>query len=126
MSVRVVTLLYFYLVSIIAIILLIIGIYNAVTFVVNSTQYDQYPLNYGGIERCDYQQPQKAPGAMETTASMSAQDAKDQYQRCLDGLELERKTHRVNDMKNAFAFTIIGLILFLIHFPIALRKSNER
>jgi hypothetical protein len=127
MSVRVVSLIYFYLVSIIAIILLIIGLYNSVSYIINATQFEKYPLRYGGVERCEI--PDMAPERPilnpESGASTSAEEIKTRRERCLATLEEERNQRRVEDMKNAVAFSLIGLVLFGIHFPIALRKSNE-
>ena len=38
--------LYFYVISAGSIVLMVIGIFSIVNFVINSTQYDKYPLKY--------------------------------------------------------------------------------
>ena len=126
MSARLVSIIYFYLVSILGLVLLIVGIYNGVSYIVNTTQYDEYPLRYGGIERCDYfsAAPEKPIPADTSMASVSAEDRQRQEENCKKNLAYERKQHKVDDLKNALTFTLIGTILLGIHFPIALRRSN--
>lgn len=132
---RLISLIYFYLVSIIGIILLIIGLYNGVSFVVNSTVYDKYPLPYVGNEDCSYLAQdfsgtvKRAPLAMppdETTATVSAEEQQEQKAACERRVEAERKQHQVNDLKNGIYFTLIGIILLALHFPVALRRSAEK
>ncbi len=116
---------YFYVISAISLIFIIIGVYNAVTFMVNVSQFEKYPLNFGGEDRCSYitmPQPVVDP---KSQASISKEEQKKQNEMCLSQLELERKQHKVNDIKNAITFTLLGVILFSIHFPIALKRSKN-
>jgi hypothetical protein len=128
---KLISLIYFYLVSIIGIILLIIGLYNAVSFAVNSTLYDKYPLRYAGNEDCSYitrdftSQPKPLP-ADPSMASPSADQVEEQKAACERRVEAERKQHQVDDIKNGIYFTLIGIILLALHFPVALKKSAEK
>ena len=126
---KLISLIYFYLVSIIAIILLIVGLYNVVSFGINSAMYDQYPLRYSGGEDCSYlvqTEPSKAMPATDTLASISAVDQQRQKDACEKRVAAERKQHQVDDIKNGIYFTIIGIILLALHFPIALRRSADK
>lgn len=125
---RLISLIYFYLISVIGLILLIIGLYNSISYVVNITQYDIYPLRYAGSENCDYLTqtvPVKTlPSEKET--SPSSQEAERQKKDCVKRVGTERKQTKVNDLKNSLYFTFVGALLLGIHLPIALRKSSEK
>lgn len=128
---RLISLIYFYLVSIIGIILLIIGLYNAVSFGVNSIVYDKYPLRYAGGEDCSYLVQSTAPARPvtitdPTTASPSAEEQADQKAACERRVEAERKQHQVDNIKDGIFFTLVGIILIGLHFPVALRRSTEK
>lgn len=128
---RLISLIYFYLVSVIGIILLIIGLYNAVSFGVNSIVYDKYPLRYAGNEDCSYLTQSTVPAKPitppdGTTASVSASEQEQQKAACERRVEAERKQHQVDDIKNGIYFTLIGIILLALHFPVALRRSAEK
>ena len=61
-------------------------------------------------------------------ATRSAQDILDikrQRQLCLNQQEEDRKQHKIDDLKNSITFTLVGLILFAIHFPLARKQSNS-
>lgn len=125
---KLISLIYFYLVSIIAIILLIVGLYNLVSFGINSVFYDKYPLQYGN-EDCSYlaqTEPVKSAVGTDTLASISAEQAAIQKKACEDRIESERKRNQVNDVKDGIFFTLIGIILLALHFPVALRRSAEK
>ena len=130
MNGKVISLIYFYLVSIIGIILLIMGTYNAVTFAVNSTQFDKYPLQWGGGEdRCTYaMMPQTVPdkNGIPQTVETDKKAMEEQRKTCLASLEIERKQHKVDDIKNAITFTLIGGLLFGSHFTLGLRRSKDK
>lgn len=120
---------YFYLISAVAIGLMVTGVFNGVSFVLNSTQYDEYPLRYGPARDCEmfgYPYPAKIvlPGDLRESTP-SADEIKKQKELCQEQLELERKQHRVDDIKNAITFTSIGIVLFLIHFPQAKKYSKD-
>ena len=122
MNSRVISVIYFYIVSLIAIILLIVGIHTAISYTVNITQFAQYPLPYGGEDRCNAYMVPQAPSPGKTAPAISSDQAK---QQCLASLALERKQQRVSDLDNAVTFTLLGLLLFASHFPIALRRSRD-
>lgn len=131
MNGRVISVIYFYLVSIIGIILLIIGTHNAVTFAVNSTQFEKYPLQWGGGEdRCSYPmmmpENKSAPSNIPQPTDQDKKSIEEQKKSCLASLESERKLHKVNNLKDAITFTLFGVILFGSHFPLALRRSKEK
>jgi hypothetical protein len=137
MSARMIGLIYLYVVSGASLALLVVGIFNAVNLLVNLTQFDKYPLRYGGMEQCEDHlvkapfmmergmstAPAIAPGPKESTPS--AEEMKEWKDRCIRNSENERVQHKVEDMKNAITPTLVGLILFLIHFPMARRQSKS-
>lgn len=134
MSARLISIIYFYLISIIGLVLIVVGTYNTVTFVINSTQYEKYPLQWGGLEQCDFYppipvpMPKVAPDPRFVEQTMYQPDdvaLQRQKEDCSKRTEMERKQHKIDDMKNALTFTIIGLVLFGLHFPIALKRSNK-
>ncbi len=130
---RLIGLIYFYLVSVIALILLVIGIHSSVTFVLNITQYDQYPPRYIG-EDCGsiYSPFYKGPyGAVEVfpgsnPATPSADEKAELKKQCETRVDFERKQHKLEDIRNAIVFTLVGAVLFLIHFPQARKLSQEK
>lgn len=118
---------YFYLVSAVSLGLIVVGIFNAANFVINSAFYDSYPLRYGPSTGCDsYPAPYKviSPYA-ETKATPSAQEVEKQKRDCEKFQEIDRREHRINDIKNTLTFTLVGIILFLIHFPQAKKYSKD-
>lgn len=127
MNGRVISLIYFYLVSIIGIVLLIVGTYNTVTFVVNTTQFDKYPLQYGGEDRCAYTTlPQTVPDKSATEPSVDKKALEEQRKTCLQTLEMERKQHKVNNLKDAITFSLIGIALIGSHLTLGLRRSKDK
>lgn len=125
---------YFYVLSAAAIALIVIGIFNIVNFIINSTQFEKYPLRYGGVSNCEYavdgsypRGPVPAvkmmpPGGESTPSAEEIQRAKEQ---CLKNEEADRKQHKVDDLKNSITFTLVGIVLFLIHFPQARKQSKS-
>ena len=126
MSGKTIATMYFYIISAASLALIVIGIFNGVNFVINSTQYDKYPLRYGPGGDCEggvgYPVPMKSPIAIESTHS--AKDLEKQKQLCLKQQDLDRKQHKVTDIKNTLTFTLIGAVLFSIHFPLARKQSH--
>ncbi len=129
MSGRQISLIYFYLVSAGALALIVIGVFNSVNFLINATQYKDYPLRYQ--QDCDsiYPIPVKIapPPLVESypmPATQSAEEAEKQKQLCQKNLEKQRKQQMIDDLKNSITFTLVGATLFLIHFPIARRQSK--
>ncbi|OGE15140.1 hypothetical protein A3F00_01710 [Candidatus Daviesbacteria bacterium RIFCSPHIGHO2_12_FULL_37_11] len=134
MSGKTIATIYFYIISVGSIILMVIGIFNAANFIVNSTQFEQYPLRWGGITSCDYGADGLVPvargpmsvkvlppdGIESTPSAQEIQRAKEQ---CLKNEAADRKQHQVDDIKNAITFSLVGIILFLIHFPQARKRS---
>jgi hypothetical protein len=127
---------YFYIVSAASLALIVIGIFNGVNFFINSTQFDKYPLRYYGpavdCETSFGPYPAKvapAPfgvtGDMNMLATPSAEELRKQKENCEKQQEYDRKQHRVDDIRNTLTFTLVGIVLFLIHFPQA-RKHSER
>jgi hypothetical protein len=133
MSGKLIATIYFYLISAGALVLIVVGIFNAVNFVINSTQYEKYPLRYSGISNCEYavdgqyigDRPIKAMAPMENSQSTpSAEEIQRAREQCLKNEDEERTQHRIDDLKNAITFTAVGLVLFLIHFPQAKKRSE--
>ena len=115
---------YFYVISAGATILIIIGIFNIINFVINSTQYDKYPLRYsqGNCEFYPYKLEQY-PALEEKVATPSAEMLLKQQRACFMQQAEDRKQHQIEDLRNAIAFTSIGALLFLIHYPQAKKRT---
>ena len=130
MSGKTIATIYFYVISAASLALIVIGIFNAVNFGINVTQYDKYPLRYntpGGCENSPYKYggPYPAVDIRGEVATPSAQELEKQKQLCLAQEEFDRKSHKVEDIKNSITFSLIGLVLFLIHFPLARKQSKN-
>ncbi|MEX2012876.1 MAG: hypothetical protein WD967_00560 [Candidatus Levyibacteriota bacterium] len=112
---------YFYLLSSVGIVLLIIGIFNSFHYVTGVTAYDKYPLKYGNESRCQYM---AAPLREGTEASLDLEAAERTKKECLESLEFERKNTKIDDFEKSIAFTTIGLIVFGVHFYFARSASS--
>jgi len=127
MSGKTIATIYFYLISACSLALIVIGIFNAVNFVINITQYDKYPLRYpqGSCEGYPYKfGPYPAMDVRGMPATPSAQESEIQKQDCLKQEDALSKQQKIDDLKNALTFTLVGSILFLIHFPLARKQSG--
>ena len=133
MSGKIIATIYFYVISAGSLVLIVIGIFNIVNFIINSTYYDKYPLRWGGVSNCEFITDVQTvpgpravkvlpPGADESTPS--AEELQKAKEQCLKNEEAERKQHQVDDIKNAITFTLVGSVLFLIHFPLARKQSK--
>lgn len=126
MSGKTIATIYFYLVSAASLALIVIGVFHTVNFVINSTQYEKYPLRWGPEVDCEtegYYRYGPIPEKI-TPATPSAKELEKQKELCVKQQEEERVRHKVDDIKNAATFTLIGVILFAIHFPLARRQSS--
>lgn len=124
---KLIALIYFYLISAVSIGLMVFATFAWANLVVNLTQYDQYPLRYG-LENCEYRPLVKGPYPVDiptTPASMSAQEKEEAKRVCLEQVEAERKQQKLEDIKNSAVFALVGVVLFLIHFPQARKLSKE-
>lgn len=128
MSGKTIATIYFYLISAASLALIVIGIFNAVNFVINSTQYEKYPPRYaqGSCESYPFKYggPYPAIDVRGFPATPSAKELEDQKQACIKQEEIESKQHKIDDLKNALTFTLVGLVLFAIHFPLARKQSQ--
>lgn len=128
MSGKQISVIYFYLVSAASLALIVVGVFSVVNFVINLTQYDKYPVRYFQ-EDCDadpYRYAPKGPYPAEIAqvATPSAEEREKQKSLCRQRVEDERKKTKIEDLKNAITFTLVGSILFLIHFPQARKQSK--
>lgn len=112
---RLIPTIYFYLLSAIGMVLLIIGLFNSVHFITGITSYDKYPLRQGAESRCDYM-PKTIP--IEGSKAQLDTNTKED---CLKSLEKERQTTKADDLEKSISFTTIGLLVFAIHFYYARR-----
>ncbi|MBI2017530.1 hypothetical protein HYS92_00620 [Candidatus Daviesbacteria bacterium] len=121
---------YFYLISAASLALIVIGIFNAVNFIINTTQYDKYPPKYGPpVVDCEeggyFKYGAPRPLTLDgVSATPSAEESKKLKEQCEKQLELDRKQHLIDDLKNALTFSLVGTVLFLIHFPLARKQSK--
>lgn len=98
---------YFYVMSAVGMIIFIIGLFNTFHFVTGVVFYSKYPLSLGAETQCDFlPQPVISPN----------QQSRDV---CLRNLELLRAHQKTDDLEKAVSFTVIGLIVYLIHFNFA-------
>ncbi|MDP2637448.1 MAG: hypothetical protein Q8P26_00100 [Candidatus Levybacteria bacterium] len=109
---------YFYLLSAAGMVLLIIGLFNAVHYVTGITAYDKYPLRFGAESRCDYM-PKAIPAEGERDAKPDTTK-----EDCLKSLEKERQTTKADDLEKSISFTAIGLLIFGIHFYFARQQRK--
>lgn len=118
---------YFYLVSAASLLLIVVGIFKVVNVAVNLSAYDQYPLRYSqpscevAPDRYKSSYPMDANGKQ---SSPSAEELEAKKNDCLKQESLERKEHKIDDIKDAITFPLIGLFLFFIHFPKARELSK--
>lgn len=118
---KLIPLIYFYLLSLIGMVLLIIGVFHSIHFIAGISVYERYPLEYGGAERCLIQ---PAPvSEKETDAAFSSEQARKE---CLDGLEEERMRTKAKDLEESIAFTVVGLLVFSSHFYLARKTRREK
>lgn len=110
---------YFYLLSAIGMVLLIIGLFNSVHFITGVTAYDKYPLGYAPESRCEYMPIPVSNG--ETKATKGTDETKEN---CLKNVEVERQHKKADDLEKSISFTVIGLLVFGIHFYLARRQRN--
>lgn len=129
MNTKHISVIYFYAISAASLALIVVGIFSSVNFVVNITQYDKYPLRYRSSNECDiypnsYSKPIAVPvsGLAPTPTQKELDESK---KKCEQVLDSERKQQKLDDLKSSITFSIVGWVLFLIHFPLALKKSKE-
>lgn len=125
MSGKTIATIYFYVISAASLALIVIGIFNVVNFGINSTQYEKYPLRYpqGNCESFPYKFGPYPMGDIRM-ATPSAQELEKQKQDCLKQENALSKQQKIDDLKNAITFTLVGTVLFLIHFPLARKQSK--
>lgn len=123
---RSISLIYFYLISAIALMMIVIGVFSIVNFVINSTQYDKYPLGYE--ENCDAfaLDTSRIPPGTPPQPTISPDERDRQKEQCEKRHENERKRRKIQDLKDVITFPMVGIILFLIHFPHARKLSEEK
>ena len=126
MSGKTIATIYFYIISAASLALIVIGVFNAVNFGINISQYEKYPLKYpqGNCENYPYKFGGPYPMAPGTVATPSAAELEKQKQDCLKQEDALSKQQKIDDLKNAITFSLVGTILFLIHFPLARKQSK--
>jgi len=106
---------YFYILSLVGMVLLIIGLFTTVHYIVGVSAYPKYPLPYGNESRCTMM------FVPDEKSSVSPEQVKND---CLKDLEGERVITKANDLEKSISFTLIGLAVFGIHFYFA-RKTKK-
>ncbi len=128
MSAKHISLIYFYLVSIIALIILTFGVYHSITLTLNLTQFEKYPLLYSN-EDCEFNPLYNPKGPYPSEIAPAATPTPDELARqkiaCENRVEQERKQRRLDDIRNAATFSVVGLLLFLTHFSLARKNSKS-
>lgn len=124
MSGKTIATIYFYIISAASLALIIIGVFNTANFIINSTFYDQYTTRYSQPNCDSYPYKAMSYPVDGKIASSSAESLEMQKKSCLTQQDLDRKQHKIDDLKNAITFSLIGIILFSIHFPLARKQSH--
>ncbi len=106
--------------------MMVMGVFAMVNFVVNSTQYDKYPLGYE--ENCDAfaLDSSRMPPGVSPQPIILPDDTKRQKEECEKRHANERKRRKIQDLKDTISLALVGIILFLIHFPQARKLSEEK
>ena len=128
MAGKTVATIYFYVISAGSIILLVIAVFSWANLILNLTQYDQYPLRYSGQASCQADPYKSAPYPVGMNGQMASPSASEQVAAradCLKQEELDRKQYKLDDTKDVVVYTLVGLILFGIHFPMARKQSKN-
>lgn len=118
---------YLYVFSGVGLALFLIGIFKGIYYSVNITQFDKYPLQQYEEIQCGY--PYSYPGkpalvAEEMRAATpSAEQTKEQEQKCNERQEDQRARKRLEDLTQTLAFTIIGIMVFIPHWRMARKAS---
>lgn len=121
---RLIPTIYFYLLSAIGMVLIIIGLFNAAHYIVGVTAYDKYPLGYGPESRCEYMpKPALLEGQTQPTQSDKETEQKAKED-CLKTVETERQNKKVDDLEKSITFTSIGLLVFGAHFYFARKQKT--
>ncbi|MDE2026304.1 MAG: hypothetical protein KGJ07_07455 [Patescibacteria group bacterium] len=115
---KLIPLIYFYTVSLIGLVLLIIGIFSDIHYIVNIASGSQYPLPYGVDQRCMVPAIPFPSGYAQKQSS----DQQPAYQTCLKSVEEDRAMTKRTDLEKALSYSVVGLFVFAIHFYYARRK----
>ena len=119
---------YFYLVSAASLVLIVIGLFSAINFVVNITQFKDYPLSSWETGSCEVYPFKGRPVPVmgePMPATLSAEETEEQKKFCEEQTATLRQQRRVSDLRDSITFTLIGLILFGIHFPQGRKQSKS-
>lgn len=118
---------YFYLISTASVALIVIGIFNGINYTINKTQFAKYPPRWGGLPLDCESRYKYGPYPVDITVPVPTPDPERELREkelCEKQQNQEAKQHEIDDIKNTLSFTVIGSLLFLIHFPLA-RKSSK-
>ncbi|MDP3733555.1 MAG: hypothetical protein Q8Q91_03340 [Candidatus Daviesbacteria bacterium] len=126
MSGKTIATIYFYIISAASLALIVIGIFNAVNFGINITQYEKYPLRYpqGSCDNYPFKFGPYPVMERGVSATPSAKEMEEQEKACIKQENGLSKKQKIDDLKNSITFTLVGLVLFSIHFPLARKQSK--
>lgn len=113
---RLIPTIYFYILSLVGMVLLIIGLFTTVHYIVGVSAYPKYPVPYGNESRCTIQM---LPADKSSVTPEQVRDG------CLKDLDTERVIAKANDLEKSISFTLIGLAVFGIHFYFARKTKRE-
>lgn len=114
---------YLYVVSIVALIILCIGVYRVVDFATRKFVFGKYVMDFYEEERC-MNMPTYIPSSDGSTKSMTDAQAKEQKDTCQKSLEQSRKYREVLDLTGSLTTLLLGSGLYYSHF-VYLRKKWE-
>ncbi len=127
---KLISLIYFYVISAISIGVMIFAAFSWGNLILNSTMFEQYPLRYG-VANCEGKYPSyngvypvMDSGTKEAT--ISAEDREELRKQCVVQSEYDRKQHRLEDIRDSVVSTLVGVVLFLLHFPQAKKLSKDK
>lgn len=116
---------YFYLLSVIGMVLIIVGLFNATHYIIGVTAYDKYPLGYAPESRCEYMPKVALPDGQIQPAQGDKEAEKKQKEECLKSVEAERQNKKADDLEKSISFTAIGLLVFGVHFYFARKQKSS-
>lgn len=118
---------YLYVFSGVGLSLFIIGVFMAIQYLVNTTQFEKYPLNTWEETQCEYPPylsvAKPMPVEETTDATPSAEEVKKQEERCTTNQESMRNRKRVDDLTRALTFLVIGPLVFFPHWRMTKKLS---
>ena len=115
---------YLYVVSIVALIILCIGVYRVVDYSTRKFVFGKYVMDFYEEDRC-MNMPTYIPSSDGSSKPMTDTQIKDQKDTCQKSVEQSRKYREVLDLTGSLTTLLLGAGLYYSHF-VYLRKKWEK